>query len=309
MCKIICKDNTKRDYFFEFLCLKSQKSMKTFLSKEMRKRGRKVEVGDGYIYSPGTVPIILTAHMDTVHTNLPKEIVYEDGKISSPQGIGGDDRCGIYMILNIIREHDCHVLFFEDEEYGGRGSQKFVKTETCKSLEGKINYAIALDRANANDAVYYNCNNKDFVKFIEQNFWEMAYGSYTDICEICPEIGCAGVNLSCGYYNQHTFNEYVVIKEMRRAIKEVKRLIKRTTDNDVFDYIESAYDYKYYSNDYNKLYGNSIYEIVWEQNGEEWIENQIACSKAEALGLFMQDNPKICYADVLYVVEVFDYDS
>ena len=45
----------------------------------------------------------------------------------SPQGIGGDDRCGVWMILQILRTANCHVLFCEDEEVGCVGAKKFTK--------------------------------------------------------------------------------------------------------------------------------------------------------------------------------------
>ena len=306
---IIKYDNTKRNYFFESICTKSQKTLKKFLAKEMKNRERAVEVGDGYIYSPGTIPVILTAHMDTVHKTLPKEIVYKNGTISSPQGIGGDDRCGIYMILNIIKEYDCHVLFFEDEEVGGKGSGKFTKTETCKSLQGKINYAIDLDRANANDAVYYNCDNLEFENFIEKHFWKKAYGSFTDICEICPVIGCAGVNFSCGYYKAHTTDEYVVLSEMHNAIKEVKKLIKRTTEKDVYEYVEydSYFNDWYWGDKYTRkdsAYEDGLYEIQWIEIDNEFVEEVYACSKEEAVGIFMEEHPYVCYANIGYVIEI-----
>ena len=233
----VVTDGTRRNRTFEALCAKSQKVMKKYLRRKLRKLGREVIYDDGYIYSPGSVPIILTAHMDTVHEELPKEMIYKSGTISSPQGIGGDDRCGIYMILELIKTHDCHILFFEDEEIGGLGSDKFIETEICKNLAGKINYAIELDRKGKNDAVYYRCDNYDFEDFVEEKFWKYSYGSFSDICNICPAIKCAGVNLSCGYYNAHTLIEYVVLSEMERAIGQVSKLIERSTDTQ-FEYIE-----------------------------------------------------------------------
>ena len=311
--KVIKDDNTKRNRFFEKLCLMSQEKIKSFLSDELSKRGREVEIGDGFLYSKGTIPIMLTAHMDTVHEELPKTIVYKDGTISSPQGIGGDDRCGIYMILKIIKELDCHVLFCEDEEVGGEGSAKFIQTETCENLVGVINYVIELDRMNDRDAVYYSCDNSEFEGFIEKEFWSFAYGSFTDICNICPEIKCAGVNLSCGYYKQHTKDEYVVLKEMENAIDEVKRLIKRTTENDYFEYIEKTYYWKNYYNSYydkksdytnDNSYDEYYYEIEWMEKGEIKSEEFVAVSEAEAVGQFLMSHSNLTFNDVtgIYVM-------
>ena len=48
-----------------------------------------------YILVKGDAPIMLLAHMDTVHKTPVKDIcTSKDGNIiMSPQGIGGDDRC------------------------------------------------------------------------------------------------------------------------------------------------------------------------------------------------------------------------
>jgi hypothetical protein len=117
--------------------------------------------------------------------------VYSDGgdKISSPQGIGGDDRCGVYMIMQIVKDYNCSVLFTEDEEIGCIGANKFVKALRKKEIEiAKVNYMIELDRKGANDAVFYECDNPEFERFILQDDdWELKYGSYTDIVELEPE--------------------------------------------------------------------------------------------------------------------------
>ncbi len=51
---------------------------------------------DKFILVKGVAPILLVAHLDTVHKNLVRNICTSaDGNIlMSPQGIGGDDRCG-----------------------------------------------------------------------------------------------------------------------------------------------------------------------------------------------------------------------
>ena len=63
----------------------------------------------------------------------------------SPEGIGGDDRAGVYMILRILREAKCHVLFCEDEEIGGQGARKSERSST----RPEVNYLIGLDRHGA----------------------------------------------------------------------------------------------------------------------------------------------------------------
>lgn len=253
------KNETILPEFVE-ICKMEQMELKEFLRKKLCEAGyQSVAEGDGWLYAKGNVPVLLTAHMDTVH-KTPVITFYEDidasGKhiLSSPQGIGGDDRCGVYMILQLIKEHKCSVLFCEDEEVGGIGSDKFTKTEFMKDLSS-LNYMIELDRANSVDAVFYKCDNPEFTDFICNNTgYVESWGSFSDISTLAPFAGIAAVNLSCGYYNAHTLTEYVVIEEMLNTIIIVDKLL--STENETqFEYIEANYGYGgygYYGSKYDK---------------------------------------------------------
>lgn len=317
---IIKKDTTKRNKSFEKLVAYNQADLKSHLEKSLSNSGREVINKSGFLYSPGDIPIILCAHMDTVHKETPKEIVYKNGTISSPQGIGGDDRCGIYMILRIIKEYNCHVMFFEDEEDGGKGSLKFCQSHICDDLRGQIRYVIELDRKGSNDAVFYNCDNYDFEDFVTKEFWNTESGSFTDICNICPDLECAGVNLSCGYYKQHTENEYVVLSEMETAINETKKLIERSKDVDVFEYVEAVHFKKGYGNYgssfsvfgknyYDKYYGDEItyFVIFKDEKGKTEVYDTIATSEQEALGMCCMDHPDLAYNSVEFILTEDDY--
>ena len=233
---------------FTNLCKYSQSGLKTLLEKKLLAAGYTEVISDnGYIYAKGSVPVLLTAHMDTVHKDNVKDFYeYFDREnnqhiISSPQGIGGDDRCGVYMILEIIKTHKCSILFCEDEESGGIGSSKFCRTELVKELSA-LKYFIELDRANGTDAVFYDCDNKDFTEFILDNTgYEEEWGSFSDISTLSPVCGIASVNLSCGYYNAHTTSEYVIMEEMMNTIEVVKKLLD--VECEKFKYVEKEYSY------------------------------------------------------------------
>lgn len=294
---------------FAKICKMSQDQLKTYLTKYMKSKYNDVTSSDGFIYAKGTFPVLLVAHMDTVHQEQIKQLVYSDNgnKISSPQGIGGDDRCGIYMILNIIQDFNCSVLFTEDEEVGCIGAKKFVRALRSKEIElAKVNYMIELDRKGDNDAVFYECDNPEFERFILQDDdWQLAYGSYTDIVELEPEIGVAGVNFSCGYYKAHTTDEYVIISEMKTNIEKVKRLLARTDENKEFEFIEAENGYYGYSYGYDYGYTDyelKVYYISAEAPNGKYIEEEFyATSEAEAIGLFMLEHPNICYNDLVDV--------
>ena len=315
---------------FEQICKMSQVVLKKYAENQLKYTHTDITVGDGFVFAKGTIPILLVAHMDTVHDRLPNLIVYDKEKdsMSCSEGIGGDDRCGIYMILEIIKNYNCSVLFCEDEESGGIGARKFIETDLAKELVSKFNYAIELDRKGSNDAVFYDCDNEDFEEFITTDFYKTAWGSFSDISVVAPFLKCAAVNLSCGYYNAHTKNEYVVLGEMERSIEEVCKILERTTEDDKFEYIETTYSsyYRggYYYGSYNKssysggsykgssYKGNSYswyddYEDVftnyyliefWNDKGKRELYETYASSEAEAIGRCLMYNPGICYNDI-----------
>lgn len=288
---------------FEKICRMSQRDLKKFVAKKLKDTHNKVIEGNGYVFAQGEFPVLLVAHLDTVHKELPREILYskKTDSLSSPQGIGGDDRCGVYMIFDVLRQFNCSVLFCEDEEIGGVGAEKFIKTDLAQELE--FNYMIEFDRKGKNDAVFYDCDNAEFEEFITEEFYKTAWGSFSDISVLAPFFGCAAVNLSCGYYNAHTANEYVVLSEMEESIKQACRILAKTTENDKFEYIEAYYDGSewgfggYYERD--RLYLIEWYDEKTKQ--DEWIEVE-AVSKAEAIGKFCIDHPEIPY-NSFYVTE------
>lgn len=281
---------------FRQLCKMSQKDLKKFVAKALEATHESVHVGDGYVYAQGTFPVLLVAHLDTVHEHLPKTIMFnkQNGSLSSPQGIGGDDRCGVYMVLEVIKKYNCSVLFCEDEESGGIGATKFTKTKLAKNLG--FNYIIEFDRQGSNDAVFYHCDNEEFERFITQDFYKTAWGTFSDISILAPFFGCAAVNLSCGYYSPHTKNEYVVLSEMDESIYAACSILERTTEDDQFEYVESysghAWD-DWYQDD-RQYY---IEYTDRKTKDYKWVSIW-ASSKEEAIGKFCIEHPDIPYEDM-----------
>lgn len=310
---------------FENICKMSQTTLKKYLETELKGVYKDVTSGDGFLFAKGDLPILLLAHLDTVHKTLPKTIVYDltNGSIYSTNGIGGDDRCGVYMILEIIKKYNCSVLFCEDEEIGGVGAKKFIKTDLANELE--FNYAIEFDRKGSHDAVFYDCDNEDFEEFITEDFYKTAYGSFSDISVVAPFLKCAAVNLSCGYYNAHTENEYVILSEMDASIKAACKIIEKTTEKDKFEYIEAEHNYMNYDW-YKKYFGgyssnsksgsnynwygeyedayDEIYEFYYliefmnKKGYQDWFETY-ATSEAEAVGKLLILYPNMCYNDII----------
>ena len=109
-------DNTA----FETILRSTQPELKILLQAWLHRHGYAPISRRGYLYAEGSVPVLLVAHLDTVHRELVRDICYNADRtvVMSPQGIGGDDRAGVYMALRILEQARCHVLFCEDEETG-----------------------------------------------------------------------------------------------------------------------------------------------------------------------------------------------
>lgn len=240
-----------------------QKELKQMLISKMSEHDYEIVISnadDGYIYAKGDIPIMLVAHMDTVHTKDVREIYVSDyGNITSPQGIGGDDRCGIYMITQILHKKP-YILFTENEEIGCRGAKQFAKDYADPNTsmpKANVKYIIELDRKGSNDMVFYNCDNTEFKNYIGSFGWDEKWGSNSDIAEIAPIIGAAAVNLSCGYYKPHTTEEIINIDDMETNLVRVARMVNKAKNENTpyFKYVhkKAAYPsyYGYYQN-YNK---------------------------------------------------------
>lgn len=182
-----------------------------------------------YLFAQGTYPILLVAHLDTVHQTPPKIICYSPDKnyITSPQGIGGDDRNGVCIILEILKTYHCSVLFTMGEEYGGVGARAFANSDIPQTLD--VSYIVEFDRQGIDDCVFYDLDNPEFKQFVEDFGFATKSGSYSDICEIAPVIGAAALNLSSGYFNAHQKNEYISTQAMQNICDKALIMLENTT--------------------------------------------------------------------------------
>lgn len=297
---------------FKYLCTLSQKNLKRYVFNELRKTHDNIIFQDGFVYAKGEFPVLLVAHLDTVHKHLPRTINHDTttNKLSSPEGIGGDDRCGVYMIFEILKKYNCSVVFCEDEEIGGKGAAKFVKYLTTVHPDDidDFNYIIELDRKGSHDAVFYDNDNTEFEDFITKEYFKTEWGTFSDISFIAPEFGISAVNLSSGYYLAHTTSEYVVTTEMDEIIKQVVKILDRTDVNYRFKYVECQYK-GYYTygkydkydeyDDYTDMDGEAYYCIEYDVNGTTNFEFVCADTMYEAIGKFMAIHQTVTYRDIV----------
>ena len=191
------------------------------------------------------------AHTDTVHALVDQIVVQEetlakprtfghsfgdtqflslkgyttDGK---PTGIGGDDKCGVFIALELLRTlPKVKVGLFVSEETGCHGSSK------CDpNFLNDVGYAIQFD-APGNNLITEICSGTrlyekdgEFINTIKPLFEDVMgvvtdeqSHPYTDVSQIKRKGDFSCINFSCGYYNMHTSQEFVVIDDVERAIE------------------------------------------------------------------------------------------
>ncbi len=188
---------------------------------------------DAFLYGEGNIPVMLIAHADISHSAPPKLIVHDtkQGILWAPTGLGADDRAGVLAIIEILeRGYRPHVLITDDEERGGTGA-----LEASRRLKPNIKYMIEIDRRGDNEAVFYDDNfNSDFVDYVLSFGWTHAQGTFSDIVTLAPVWGIAGVNVSAGYYQNHTTTEYLILPHLENTIERVCKMLDNAKDAQTF---------------------------------------------------------------------------
>ena len=252
----------------------TQKELMGFLRKEFRTN--RIYRKGKFLLVKGEAPCLLVAHLDTVHREKCQVICYSDDRniLMSPQGIGGDDRCGVFALLSVWESarKKPWLLFTCDEETGGHGAEAFCDEYASGKIPkevAEVKCIIEIDRRGKDDAVYYSCDNKDFEDYITSKGFLTEYGSFSDISYIAPDLGIAAVNLSSGYYNAHHRSEYINLKHLHATIERVKEIVRDSVKADFpkYEYVEKvrvASKIQDNFNDWNTLYGN------WKGTYGDW---------------------------------------
>ena len=218
----------------------TQDELKGFLYEYLKKIDMNPLFKDGFLYAEGDIPIMLVAHLDTVAEEPPTNLCYSKtlDLIYNRDGIlGGDDRCGVYAIMKLLEKYRPFILFTEDEEIGGYGAGDAVR----QLDKPKVKYIIEFDRNGVNDCVFYDCGNKKFMKYVEKFGFITKQGTFSDISILGPEWDIATVNLSCGYFNEHTKKEIVFFNALENVIKKAEKMINQIDKAPYFDYQDKMF--------------------------------------------------------------------
>lgn len=229
----------------KYLCSLNQETLKNTIHNYLLKKYDKVVHTHDYVFAEGTIPICLVAHLDTVFKTLPDEIYYDsDQKVMwSPQGLGADDRAGVYAILEILEAgYRPSVVFTTNEEIGGLGALKLVE-DYPECPFPNLKAIIELDRQGEKDCVFYDCDNSDFETYIQSFGFTPAFGSFSDISFIAPGWGAAAVNLSVGYVDEHSYYERLYTNHLDATIAKVKEILNKSISMLNYAYIPMKYSF------------------------------------------------------------------
>lgn len=192
----------------------------------------------------------VVCHTDTVHPidsinvfeemlpNAHKELkpslkAYNDH--GEPTGIGGDDKCGVFACMTLLDEMETlKAAFFVSEETGCHGS-KYADP----SFFSNVGYAIQFDapenwmitetcfgtRLFEKGGEFHNVCDKVLSESMNEKK-EFMNHPYTDVYALKNLFDFSCINISIGYYQYHTRNEYVVIEDVFNGIDMGKKMIQ-----------------------------------------------------------------------------------
>ena len=204
----------------------------------------KGEIPDGGMY-----PCVV-CHTDTVHKidtiNVVEEMLpnsHREMKLSlkaynddgEPTGIGGDDKCGVFACMEILEEMDViKAAFFVSEETGCHGSRYadpsfFSNVGYAIQFDGPENWMITETCFGAKlferESEFFSTCDKILTEGMNDKKQYMIH-PYTDVYALKSKFDFSCINISIGYYQYHTKNEYVVIEDVFNGIDMGKKMIQ-----------------------------------------------------------------------------------
>lgn len=261
------KKTDDEKYFADLVCAKSHMDVVNLALEGVdMDKFTPVQHKDWYALMPEDVDAddklpCLIAHTD-LHPSLTHptldNLEYEDGKFSGPDGLGADDRAGIFTINKLLRRYPGKfmVLFPDKEEVGLIGSTAFTRSKAFNVFDKYASVFISIDRRRGHNGkksiATYGSDCKKLNSWVEAlTGRDSVRGSSTD----CKALSSASknkvpcFNFSCGYVNEHSKNETQYFKELLETVDDVEKLIldKRAYEN--YE-AEPSYGHTYGYNNY-----------------------------------------------------------
>lgn len=199
-----------------------------------------------FYYGNTSSPIFIFAHIDTFNTKrfgkifekyiYPLEIIIKKEKIIALNNmhniyhasLGGDDRCGVYLLLLLknIFNNKLFYLLQNDEENASYITKNIFSDDLFKN---KILISIDADK---NNIIKSYIKHENFYKFIDYlaNKYNMVLKEKKEnnysIIDYLGDKYYDAINVGCGYFKQHTKDEYINLNLMQNSLLFLIDLIK-----------------------------------------------------------------------------------
>ena len=174
-----------------------------------------------------------------------------------------------------------------------------LKIGTTKNANSRT-LPLGLDRRGADQAAIYGYDNSELMALFERRGYFKAKGSFTDASNLARiySKGVACINLSVGYYNEHTPKETINITAMNRTLTILKDMVDELTSKPFLIENFMIYNELYQSKLYNYYGDDGLYNYDDDDSEalEQWyiegynkaMEQGYEIAKAE----FYNDNLK-----------------
>lgn len=312
-----------KNKLFSILEMSDIKLMKYLHSSVKKKHYDIYTDDDNYFFACPKTPsnhVMLVSHIDTVRKRGKINIVEANGIVQNSGGIlGADDRAGVYAILEIadrcIKEGKPlpYLLFTNYEECGGLGVRQFCKDKITKNVESDIFLMIELDRRGVNEAVYYTDPENEVKKIVSSVGYKEDFGTYSDVATLSNHNDIAHVNLSIGYFNEHTAYEILVLSVVDFAIENVMSIMPMVKRQYGLDFSKTTplwygnYGRKSYSgktkslSQYKKKEKVSVDAPICPEcfaTGEDIIEYKgVGCNYCQECGAYFDRHGEVIHTD------------
>lgn len=198
--------------------------------KVLKKMGYKVIRGgvDWMIGIPASLsPYCLVAHLDTIPRKQGVELVQDGVYLRNRLGVlGADDRAGVYAVLELAASHKPYVIFTTGEETGGVGVKRLIQSKRLDPYIDDIALFIEIDRQGIDEFVFYSWELPEEVQSLVTRYgFKEAVGSYSDVADLTDYYSVPHVNVSAGYFRQHSKHEYLDVSALEMTIYRLDRLM------------------------------------------------------------------------------------
>ena len=269
----------------------------------------------------------LVAHTDEVfktrsagfEIHMAGEMVFGiDTETHTFVGIGADDKNGIWVVLKAFQEFEyMKGAFFVDEERGCVGSSK-----ADMIFFEDVRFVLQCDRNGYGDFI----NNASGTELHDSEFVSLkdlfafgyipARGIMTDVMQLKDNgLKVSAANISCGYYNAHTDDEYTVFGDLENCFELVSFIITNYVDvyshestysRDYGAYYKTNGDYSYSDQDYDDSW--NLYEaaqVVAQRSADA--DNEAAVVEQDIYANFPNISKEVVYFIIMEIFGEADY--